>query len=154
MTVGHRLTSRILLFDETGSILLFLTTAPDTSGFARWVTPGGGVDPGETHADAAIRELFEETGLAIEDPGPAVWHYDFVVQWDNADHDTGHAEFYVVRTTRFAPSSAGWTDDEKIDTLDWRWWSLKELRTTSEPFEPMELLAIIDENRSKKEEPK
>ncbi len=71
MTVGHRLTSRILLFDESGSILLFLTTAPDTSMFARWVTPGGGVDPGENHAEAAIRELFEETGLAIDDPGEA-----------------------------------------------------------------------------------
>jgi 8-oxo-dGTP pyrophosphatase MutT (NUDIX family) len=148
MTVGHRLTSRILLFDEGGSILLFLTTAPDTSGFARWVTPGGGVDPGETHEQAAVRELFEETGLVITDPGAPVWHHDFVVEWDNADHDTGHAEYYVVRTTRFEPSSAGWTDDEKVDTLDWRWWSLDDLLTTSEPFEPAGLARLVDENRT------
>jgi 8-oxo-dGTP pyrophosphatase MutT (NUDIX family) len=147
MTVGHRLTSRILLFDESGSILLFLTTAPDTSGFARWVTPGGGVDPGENHADAAVRELFEETGLVIDDPGTPVWNWDFVVEWDDADHDTGHAEYYVLRTTRFEPSSAGWTESEKVDTLDWRWWSLDELSTTAEPFEPANLTELLEQNR-------
>ena len=143
MTIGHRLTSRILLFDESGCVLLFLTVAPDTSGFARWVTPGGGVDPGETHADAAIRELFEETGLRIEDPGEPVWSYDFDVEWDDADHDTGHAEYYVVHTSRFDPSSEGWTDSERVDTLDSRWWRLDELETTTEPFEPAQLPALV-----------
>ena len=147
MTIGHRLTSRILLFDESGSILLFLTTAPDTSGFARWVTPGGGVDHGETHADAAIRELFEETGLAIAGPGSPVWQYDFDVQWNNADHDTGHAEYYVVRTSRFEPSSAGWTDDEKVDNLDSCWWSLDDLHATDEPFEPAQLPELVAQHR-------
>ena len=151
MTIGHRLTSRILLFDESGSILLFLTTAPDTSGFARWVTPGGGVDPGETHADAAIRELFEETGLAIADPGEPVWQYDFVVEWDKADHDTGHAEYYVVRTARFDPSDAGWTDSERVDTLDARWWTLEELTTTHEPYEPAHLLELVSHHRFERE---
>ncbi len=151
MTIGHRLTSRLLVFDEGGSILLFLTTAPDTSGFARWVTPGGGVDPGETHADAAIRELFEETGLVIVDPGGSVWHYDFAVEWNNADHDTGHAEYYVVRTSRFQPSSDGWTDDERVDTLDSRWWSLEDLQATDEPYEPAQLPGLVSQYRFERE---
>jgi 8-oxo-dGTP pyrophosphatase MutT (NUDIX family) len=146
MTHAHRLTSRILLFDQDGRVLLFLTKAPDTSELARWITPGGGVDPGETQAEAAIRELREETGLEIEDPGQPVWSHDFDVTWDAADHDTGHAEFYVQQTEQFEPSQDGWTDDERVDVLDSRWWSLDELLTTSQPFEPAELPELIRSN--------
>ena len=143
MTAVNRLTSRVLLFDRENSVLLFLTKAPDTSGIARWLTPGGGVDPGENHADAAVRELFEETGLTGVELGEPVWAHDFVVAWDDADHDTGHAEFYTAVVDRFEPSNANWTDDEKVDVLEHRWWSLAELIATDEPYEPAELVSLV-----------
>lgn len=33
-----------------------------------WVAPGGKLDPGESPAECAIREMREETGLEIADP--------------------------------------------------------------------------------------
>lgn len=31
-----------------------------------WTMPGGGIDPGEDPKDAAVREVFEETGFHVE----------------------------------------------------------------------------------------
>lgn len=142
---GLRRTSRILLLDPQGRVFLMDTTMPSSDGFHRWITPGGGVDPGESHADAAVRELREETGIVIEDPGESVHARDFAVAWDEADHDRGHAEFYVVRTDGFELSDAGWTDEERVDILASRWWTADELVATDEPFDPPELIELVRE---------
>jgi 8-oxo-dGTP pyrophosphatase MutT (NUDIX family) len=140
---AHRLTSRVLLFDRDDRILLFLTAAPDSSGAARWITPGGGVDPGETHLEAALRELEEETGLRLPTLTGPVWWHDFTVEWDSADHDTGHAEFYTAVVDAFEPSDALWTDEERVEVTAHRWWSLGELLGDRPPFEPAQLIDLI-----------
>ena len=139
----HRLTSRVLLFDRDDRFLLFLTLAPDASGVSRWLTPGGGVDPGEDHETAAYRELFEETGLTGVPLGSPVWGQDFDVQWDSADHDTGHAEFYTAVVDRFTPSEANWTDDEKVEVYAHRWFTLDELSASTDAFEPAQLVELV-----------
>jgi 8-oxo-dGTP diphosphatase len=48
---------------EDGRILLAHWREYGRSG---WTLPGGGIDPGEDPADAAVREIFEETGYTAE----------------------------------------------------------------------------------------
>ena len=76
---------------EDGSLLL--VQRANEPGAGRWAVPGGRVEPGETLAEAAIREVQEETGLevAIRDiawvgdsigPGdPPSWHFAIVDFW-------------------------------------------------------------------------
>lgn len=44
----------------------FLLTSTHFKAGDFWSIPGGVVDPGETPADGAIREIFEETGIHCE----------------------------------------------------------------------------------------
>ena len=58
----------VTAFDRTGGRWILLIERSDGHG---WALPGGFVDPGEIPADAAIRELAEETGIRLPN---AVWH--------------------------------------------------------------------------------
>ena len=117
-----------------------MTQAPDSSGFSRWITPGGGVDPGESHLDAAHRELFEETGRQFPITPEPVWRYEFDVSWDQATHNRGYAEYFVAwADDEFEPVSDFWTPEEHIDVTASKWWAIDDLAKTSDPYEPLSL---------------
>jgi 8-oxo-dGTP diphosphatase len=69
----------LLLRDPVGRILLMRRQGEDT-----WGLPGGGLEPGESWAEAALRECLEETGWSARidglfgvysDPATQVHHY-------------------------------------------------------------------------------
>src|SRR3989304_10288635 len=51
----------VLAFDDRGRVLLVRHAET-----GRWVIPGGTVEPLESPADAAVREIWEETGIRVE----------------------------------------------------------------------------------------
>ena len=63
---GHRrrLTGSRVLCLSRGHLLLVEHRDPHQGG-SYWVLPGGGREPGETFAEAAVREVREETGVVV-----------------------------------------------------------------------------------------
>lgn len=58
-------TNMCMVYDDAGNILVQDRKKPDWPGLC---FPGGHVEPGESFVDSVIREVWEETGLTIENP--------------------------------------------------------------------------------------
>ncbi|WP_216842594.1 NUDIX domain-containing protein [Arthrobacter sp. NEB 688] len=136
---------RVLLLDENGRVLLLedsdlgLDPAPHW-----WSTPGGGVDPGESDAQAVVRELWEETGLRVAETdlaGP-VMARTVVHGWSDKVVDQAET-FWVVRVPAFDVDTSGHTEEERMTVVAITWWDLDALAATGDLVWPVDLPALV-----------
>ena len=137
--------ARVILVDSTDRILLLRGHDGDDPTRHWWFTVGGGIDPGEDARDAAVREVFEETGLRVAHDdleGPVLTRsaiFDFA-----RAHCLQHETFYVVRLVGTAePSRDGWTLLETSFLDECAWLTLDELRAVEIEVFPATLATIV-----------
>jgi 8-oxo-dGTP pyrophosphatase MutT (NUDIX family) len=113
-----------VIFDDARRLLMVLHADRGI-----WVLPGGCIDPGETPADALVREVWEETALRVEPvalrgvySGP-----DFLVRYHNGDEAIYVMSVFECRVTGGSPCPDG------VETLEVRYFDEAELAALQTP---------------------
>jgi 8-oxo-dGTP pyrophosphatase MutT (NUDIX family) len=141
----RRPSSRLLVLDQDNRVLLFrfVFNRGPLAGQNYWATPGGGLEAGESFADAARRELFEETGILRDAVDQEVAEREFVLQLLDGEYVMAEERFFVVRVADQSLSRDHWTPTEMEVMTDHRWWSVEELTSTGEAVFPETLVSIL-----------
>ncbi|KGN34646.1 NUDIX hydrolase [Knoellia sinensis KCTC 19936] len=144
---NRRRAMRVLLVDTEDRLLLFRDSDPGITPVPTfWITPGGGVDPGETDLEAAVREIEEETGLVIDAEALVGPLAERVVVHGYSDVVTTQDElFWFVRCDPFEVSIDGHTEVEQATMTAHQWWTRADLESSAEDIWPRDLLAIWDQ---------
>jgi 8-oxo-dGTP pyrophosphatase MutT (NUDIX family) len=133
----------VVVLDPDKRVLLIKSRDPaNPMGPGWWEIPGGGMDPFESSADTAARELREEAGILSAQIGPVVWTQS--VQFTFAGMFFDQDEFIHV----------AWTDQtelarphlEYFEALAFqgaRWWTLEEVQSSPSAFLPPRLPELL-----------
>jgi ADP-ribose pyrophosphatase YjhB (NUDIX family) len=137
-----RRAGRVIVLDPAERVLLLRYDDGPPAG-PHWATPGGGLNPGESYAAAASRELTEETGW----DGVALLRevHQAVRMLQHGDRTVRQHERHFLARTDQACRELG--DVAAMHASDgivaWRWWTLAELDTTAEVIFPVGLAGLI-----------
>ena len=98
--------------DEVGRVLLVYNGDDE-----QWVVPGGSVQPGETLPEALVRELEEETGVAVEPVRPHA-AVENVIEYEDRTRSFTTVAFEDRPETTTVGENLG-EDDEAIERASW-----------------------------------
>jgi len=141
-----RTSARVLVIDSDGRVLLFHGYGGGTRrARPEWTAPGGRVGPRESLAEAAARELREETGLvaAPAELGRAV--AVGVGTWGTERGVVlGFDWHFYLRVRGCEVDASGWDAHEREMIMGFRWWSPAEIKASNERIFPCGLAHLVD----------
>ena len=140
-----RPSARVIVRDPIGLVFLFKFQfrLPNGDMNIFWATPGGGVDDGESFEETAKRELGEELGLDLP-IGPELHRHNVKFIMPDGVPVDAEERFFLVETGGEVFDHSRWTDLEKRILVDARWWSLNDLKVTTDRIFPANLIDIIE----------
>jgi 8-oxo-dGTP pyrophosphatase MutT (NUDIX family) len=141
-----RLSGRLLVLDPAERLLLVRSRDPAYPELGEWwEVPGGGVDPGETTVDAALREVTEETGIRVaretiqtaKDGGstPATWRLEMTYLW-LGERRWSRQAIHLARpaATPQPEDVVNYTPEEQLTFLGAEWVPVRELSGLARTF--------------------
>jgi 8-oxo-dGTP pyrophosphatase MutT (NUDIX family) len=137
---------RILCRNNNGEYLLLKWQDP-LDGHVFWEPPGGGIEPGEEPAEAAVRELYEETGYGTElEARSLVVARDYVF----AGRHHLHNERFFLTTVAGDPTPAAFSEQERATFREAKFVHPNALDALDAPIEPAHLGTLIEQLSSER----
>jgi mutator protein MutT len=134
----------VVVLNDLDQVFLIRAQDPaDPSKDPWWEIPGGGIDRGETSAEAVARELREEAGIEDARIGPVIWtqHVEFEFGGYQFDQDE---VIHLARTTQRDVRPAQHLEAlEALAFQEARWWPVAEVAASDEPFLPPRLPELL-----------
>ncbi|MEN4738757.1 NUDIX domain-containing protein [Pantoea agglomerans] len=140
-----RPSSRLIIVSPDNRVLLFRFCHKDGAlrGKTYWATPGGGLEKYESFEQAAIRELFEETGLIRTLTGPQIASQNFTMMLPSGETVLAEERFFMIDANTVELDRSGWSSNEQEVIRDYHWWTIEELIHTNETIFPRDLIINI-----------
>jgi 8-oxo-dGTP pyrophosphatase MutT (NUDIX family) len=144
--IQKRTAGRMFLIDSDRRVLLMHERKDIGSESSHWITPGGGVEAGETLAQGAMREVLEETGLRVALPPDARPIFEESVLFTLAGNIYDQANHYFLARvpSGLVIEPAGHTEVERLVVIGHKWWSLAELDASDVIREPVAMVEVIE----------
>lgn len=135
----------MFLLDPEDRVLLVHELREIGSADSHWITPGGGVESDESLSQAAIREVYEETGLRVSLPADAEPMYAERVRFRFAGNHFDQTNHYFLARVPGGQhlEPAGHTEIERQVVLELRWWRLEDLDASTDVREPVAMVELI-----------
>jgi 8-oxo-dGTP pyrophosphatase MutT (NUDIX family) len=133
---------RVICRDRRGAVLL-MRWHDLVTGRELWEPPGGGIKPGESAHQAAVRELYEETGLSVDIPETSI-EVDREYDWMGRHYRHTEA-FFATTTSTVEVALTAPTKKELATFREMRFIAPEAIEKLAEPLEPPSLGQILDE---------
>lgn len=126
-----RKAARIIIIGDYAHVLLVHGHDFSDSNHHWWFTVGGGIKSGETSRQAAVRELYEETGLQIGEErlfGPVIQRRGkFEFRTVTKIQEEEFYLLYISGSEACQIHSQNWTSSEQQCLDELRWWPIGEI---------------------------
>lgn len=134
---------RAVIMTPDHRVLLMKLQEPVT-GFQVWITPGGGLESGESDEEGLRREVAEETGARNFHLGPPLWTRKHEFSWNGRSYRQNEV-YYLVQADHFDPvMDVEAAPGETSAFRGFHWWSIDAIARSAEKFAPRNLHYLLE----------